>query len=446
VAHNDPGASPITPAGLRERIPWLLAFVCILIPALPTYVIPPGPLKSHGSPARVIALLFFGLVILGFILIRRTAPARSLSIGFVLVLLYLFLMLTIYGVGVTHVSDAIVGAAKTRGLILTIANTGLALYALTRVKTPRQRAVVLGSLTIGLTFACLVGFLQQLDIDLRFLLQPPGFILNTEDLSLDVRAGATRVMATSQHPIEFSVLAAVTVPLTIHFARHAVKRSVRLLALLACGVALLAMPAAVSRTGVVAIAAVFLVYMWNFKARHLALAMVGGTAAVMGYIAVFPTVANALWDTIINSEQDDSVLHRQADYATVAQTFHAHPIFGLGLGASPPSAYGFIDNEWLQAIVQGGIFGIGGMIVLTGAGIFGLAAALRSATTARERDAAYVLGSMFAGIMSSSFTFDLFAYSQPTFILFIVVGLLWSNYTVALPETRTALQKGHERV
>jgi O-antigen ligase len=440
-ALNDPDASPITSEGKRERTPWLLAFLCFVIPALPTFVVLPGPLKSNGSPARAIAITFLLLVILGSVLMRRTTPTRRARPGIALMLLYFLLVLTVYGVGLTHVDSWTVEASKTRSMIMVVANTGLGLYALTRVETLRQRTVVLGSLAMGLTFACVVGLLQQFNIDLRFFFEPPGFVLNFEYLNLTERLGAKRVVGTSQHAIEFAVLAVMTVPLTIHFARFAVHRSVRWLAVLACGLALLAIPAAVSRTGVLALIAALLLYMWNFKVRTLAVALAGGTTAVLAYIVAFPTVAAALWDTIVNSEQDESILARQADYATVSDTFREHPLFGLGLGASTPSEYGFLDNEWLQAIVQGGTVGLAAMIVLAGGGIFGISAALRSARTPRERDQAYVLGSMFVAILVSSFTFDLFSFQQPTTILFLIFGLLWSSFTVALPEREPAPQR-----
>ena len=203
--------------------------------------------------------------------------------------------------------------------------------------------------------------------------------------------------------------------------------------MLACGLALVAMPAAVSRSGLLALVAALLVYLWSFNVRQLAVGVVAGCLAVGAYILAFRGTANALWNTIINSEEDVSVLTRTADYAVVSQTFRAHPLFGLGLGNTVPAEYGFLDNQWLQAIVQGGMVGVTAMIVLAGGGIFGIAAALRGATTPRERDQAYMLGSMFVAILASSFTFDLFAFQQVTLILFIIFGLLWSNFTVPLP-------------
>jgi O-antigen ligase len=354
---------------------------------------------------------------------------------------YFLTLLTVYGVGVSHKDSALVEASKTRALILVVAYVGVALYALTRVETARQRSVVLGCLAVGLTYNCVVGLLQaSTPIDLHLLLQPPGFVINTSDmgrgasLSLVERFGAKRAFGTAGHPIEFSVLAAITVPLTIHFARYAANRRVRLLATMAATVALLAVPAGVSRGGVVALAAALLVYMWTFNLRQLGVAVAIGAVGLLIEFGVSPGTGPALWKTITNSQQDGSVLERIADYATVSRTFHDHPVFGLGLGGSLPSEYGFLDNEWLQAVVTGGSVGAAAMIVLASGGIFGVAAVLRDATTRRERDQAYAMGAMLIGILASSFTFDLFSYQQVTMLFFILFGLLWSNFTISYPE------------
>jgi O-antigen ligase len=446
--HKDSFASSIRPTEQRERTPWLLAFFCLLIPALPTVVVVAGPLKGNGSPARAIAVMFFGLAVLGFILIRRTATTRTPRPGVAFILLFFLLELVVYGVGVTHADRPDIEASNTRGLITVIAYTGVTLYVMTRIETTRQRTVLLGCLAIGLTFACVVALLQRTAIDLRYIFQPPGFVINADWVAFYERFGARRVWGTATHPLEFSVLAAATVPLTIHFARYAANRQVRWLAMLACGVAASALPAAVSRSGIVALAAALLVYMWNFKLREIAVGIVAATAAVVGYISAFPASAIAMWQTLINSDQDTSITGRTEDYAVVGDAFRANPVFGLGLGTSLSSrgSDAFLDNEWLQAIVQGGIVGVTAMIVLVGGGIFGVSAALRSASTPRERDQAYMIGSVFIAIMASSFTLDLFYCQQASLILFISLGLLWSKFKVSLPEAGTALPREHHLV
>ncbi|MFD4179650.1 O-antigen ligase family protein [Rhodococcus sp. NPDC058514] len=423
MRHPDPQA--------REKVPWLLGLLCFLIPALPSISVLPGPLRSNGSPARLIAILCFGLAVLGFVAGRRTSGYRGgANPGVVLIVLYFLLQMLIYGVGVLHLDTAFIEAGKTRAVIVLFANVGVALYVLAVVKTARQRSILLGFLVAGLGFACLVGLLQSFSgADLRYLFQPPGFILNLEEVDLTERYGALRVVGTSTHAIEFSVLVAATVPLTLHLARYAGKALLRRLAAGVCLAALIAMPAAVSRSGVIALAAALFVYMFALTLRQIGAGILIGIGGVLGYMAVFPNAANALWLTIVTSQDDGSVLTRIDDYAAVAQTFHAHPWFGLGLGASDPTVYRFLDNEWLQAIVQGGIAGFVAMTLVITSGLVGIPAGLRGARSRRDRDQVYAMGGALVAIASSSVTFDLFSYQQATFVYFILFGLLWSAYS-----------------
>jgi polysaccharide biosynthesis protein PslJ len=418
-----------------ERTPWLLAFLCLLISIVPAYLVIPGPLKSNGSPAKMITVILAGLAALAFILLKRTATTRSLRPGALPVLLYLALVLLFYGVGASQP-----GTDLSQILITEAANVGVAIYAMTRVQTVRQRSIVMGWLAVGLIFSCVVGLLQATTpIDLHLLFQPPGFVDNQVDLGRGLpaasteRYGAKRAVGTSGHPIEFAVLAAITVPLAIHFTRFGVNRMIRRLSAAAAMVALVAMATGVSRSGVVALGAAFLIYVWTFKVRELGVAVVTTTVVLLIGFAASPNTAAALWKTITNSAEDGSVLERVEDYAKVSQTFRAHPWFGLGLGRSSPTEYGYLDNQWLQQIVQGGVVGLTAMIALAVGGIFGISAAMRAARTRRERDQAYVLGAMFVGILSSSFTFDLFGFQQATVLMFILFGLLWSNFSLTLP-------------
>ena len=193
------------------------------------------------------------------------------------------------------------------------------------------------------------------------------------------------------------------------------------------------MPGSVSRTGVIALAVALFVYMWYFPVRQIARALIVGSTLLVGYVIFAAGIAYALWGSITGAKEDDSIQDRIADYAQVSRTFREHPLFGLGLGGSPPTEYGLLDNEWLQSIVQGGLVGLTAMIVLVVGGVFGFAAALRRATTRAERDQAYMLGSMFIAIVVCTFTFDLFSFQQVTRILFIIFGLLWSTFTISLP-------------
>ncbi len=420
------------PIAGRWRPPILMGFLCFLMTALPTYVVVPGPLKSNGSPTRIIAVVLFLLVGLTFLLARRQFTPRHINPGVVILLLYLSLRLATYGVGLIGPEGHLNAANRTRALIGLITHLGVALYVFMRVRTGRDRDFILGCILTGLAFACLVGILQATtSIDLRFFFRPPGFVLNTDDLELAERGGVLRVTGTSQHAIEFSVLAAASVPLAIYYARNAARKSSRVFAGVACLLALVALPASVSRTGIISIAVSMLFFMFVFKVRAIANSLLIVTVSIVAYLAAFPSIVNALWGTVIGSAEDTSITARTADYAQVTAIFRAHPFFGLGLGGQP----NLLDNEWLQAVVQGGLVGLVAMVVLMVGAFFGISAALRCATSQREREQAYAIGAVVIAIAASSTTFDLFYYQQVTFFFFIAYALLWSRFTVSFPET-----------
>lgn len=366
---------PVTRTEPRERNPWLFAILCVLIGLLPSHCVLPGPLKSNGSPATLIAVMLFGLSALGLAATRRTATTQTVRPGVMFILLYFLLNFAVYGAGITHRDTELVEGNKTRAIIWLVATVGVTLYAMTRIETTRQRNIVLGCLATVLSFAAFVAVLQNATrIDLHLLLQPPGLVINAADQGrgtgadlLTERMGAVRAIGTAISPIEFSVMAAAGVPLTIHFARNAANRNVRWLAWLGCGLALAAIPATGSRSGALALAAGLLVYMWTVKVRHLGIAILVGAAAVIVEVNLVPNTAHAMWNVIVNASEDTSIADRTSDYARVSETFHHHPLLGLGLGSTPPVEYGFLDNQWLQAIVQGGIVGAASMILLAGA-------------------------------------------------------------------------------
>lgn len=430
-------STTLTSKQVSTSKPRLLGFLCLLIPMLPTYSVFPGPLKSNGSPAKMLGLILFFLVVLGFLTGYRRSGASGFRPGAAIFSLFFLVSLLIYGVGVSRLSSDAVASNHTRALLSVIACTGIALYTVTRARLG-DRHFLLGCLAVGLTFNCIVAILHsQLDIDLRLLLQPPGFVENftlRDEFRLAERLGVRRAQGTASHPIEFSVLAAASVPITIYFSRFAESAGLRVLAALAVPVNLLALSASISRTGIIALISALLILMWAFPLRKLAIGLVAGAAVLLGTVAATPKNVQAMWDTFANSASDTSVLERLADYPKVAQTLREHPIFGLGLGGADPDEYGITDNQWLQQLVNGGLFGLLAMMLIAAATIFGIAAALRKASDARLRSQVYAIGAAVVAVLSSSFTFDLFAFQQANFLFFLLVALLWVD--IDLPRQR----------
>jgi O-antigen ligase len=192
------------------------------------------------------------------------------------------------------------------------------------------------------------------------------------------------------------------------------------------------MLAAASRSGLIAIAAALLVYVWSLKIREIAVAIVGSAALAAGIAAV--AAGGAIEGSVRGlatavtrglSLEDVSVAVRVQRYFAVSRVFHDHPFFGLGIGRFPPGIV-VLDNEWLKALVEGGLVGLAALILFSVGGVFGIALALRRVATPRERDQVYAVGALFMGITAASYTFDILLFRQVTMIWFLSFGLLWS--------------------
>lgn len=111
------GAVSADPAPADPPPPWMLRLLCFVIPALPVYVVLPGALKGNGTPVRIITLIMFGLLILGFLTHRRAGGSRTLSPGIVILLTYLAMWLIVSGMGMTAHDDFTTASSRTRSLL-----------------------------------------------------------------------------------------------------------------------------------------------------------------------------------------------------------------------------------------------------------------------------------------------------------------------------------------
>lgn len=428
----------------EDRPPILLIVLALILPTMPLEYVPPGPLGGHGSPARAIGYIFFALCLMGFFLVRRSGGRPSINPAVFFLLAYFFLMIAVWGVGLVRAGSGVYSTAeylllKQRAVLFLIAPVGVALYAMLRLRSARSRRLVMGALAVGLTWNCIVGLLQNFaKVDLHAFLALPGFIDNLEAKGLgntaafSERFGAIRAFGTSGIAIEFSVLAAVTVPLVLHFARFGRTRRVRVAAAVAVVLALLSVPAGVSRSGVIALGVAMALYMWALTAKQFVLGLLGLASAVFFQTLIAPDNLEALLLSITGASDDLSIQSRINAVAQTAEIFRRSPIWGLGLGGVTRTEFGFFDNQWMQQLAQGGMVGVAAMGFLAAGAVFGCAAALRVARNPEQRDLAFACGAMLLGVLSSSYTFDLFAFQQAATLFFLLIGVVWSGFRIPL--------------
>jgi O-antigen ligase len=185
--------------------------------------------------------------------------------------------------------------------------------------------------------------------------------VNTSDignLGIGFRSGLSRVAGTASDPIELGVTAAMILPITIWLAIYDTDRR-PLLRWLPVVLTMLAVPASVSRSAIVAIVlgmSVFLVLM-PVRQRVTAFQLLP-----IPLLVVF-TAAHGLIGTLAEflgygSSGDSSIAHRVGNYAYVEQLVRTAPWFGSGGGTYLPPPVHILDNEYLTTAIQLGLFGL----------------------------------------------------------------------------------------
>jgi polysaccharide biosynthesis protein PslJ len=251
---------------------------------------------------------------------------------------------------------------------------------------------------------------------------------HAEDLD---RAGTLRVLGSAQHPIALSAALAMLLPLGLYLAFTS-PRPMRWW----CATGLLALGtlATVSRTGVVMIAVVGLVFLWlrprETRKRLTPLAV----PLILVAFFVLPNTLGSLYGgffgqglTSIVTEGQNEVQQaeltssgRIADVGPTLGEISAQPLLGQGFGTRLPGINArLLDDQWLLTVAETGLLGFLAWIWVFKRGIGRLAAAAR-----RDRSPdgwLYVaLAASTAAFAAGMVLFDAFSFIQVTLILFIV--------------------------
>ena len=245
-------------------------------------------------------------------------------------------------------------------------------------------------------------------------------------------AARLRVFASAQHPIALSAMFVVLTPLAIYLAHRFRQRR-----WLLCSVLLIAgCSATVSRTGIVMLVVVLLVFVWlrPKEVRRLWPALIPALIVIK---LVLPGTLGAIKQSFLpaggliaeqKSQPGESGSGRLADLGPALHEWRAKPLLGQGYGTRviDPNVRGpranILDNQWLGNLLETGIVGFFGWLW------FFVRVVRRFGKEAKKDDSArgWLLVSLAAGVCAfgvGMFTYDAFAFIQVTFLLFIFVGL-----------------------
>lgn len=397
----------------------LVVVLAALLLVFPSEVAIAGPLRSNGSPVRLLGLCMVVLLGLGMLRRQRGAQAAAAPVV-ILALVYLAGQMFFFGWLALGGGEP---AGILRDLLFSVSACGVTVFAAVRVRTLHQLHQVMAALVAGCALSALVGVAQAthlLKVQWAALVLPPGFDLVSSTSMGGERYGLARVAGTASHPIEYGVVLGACLPMALHLALHSRTHRGRRLAVAAAGAMALGLPFALSRGGLVCIGVAVLVFLavqpWRVRLTTLVAGVVAGALAFV----LAPTLSSALARLFADPSEDASIQGRTSDYPLVDAAFNAAPWLG---GA--PSGVAFLDNQWLLLLTQRGLVGVALFALFIAIPLGGLLATawrLRQVDGART-SAAMALAGAIAAVAVSGGVFDLMSFGQATMLLFLAVGL-----------------------
>lgn len=401
---------------------FLVCTMIVVLAVIPSPLAVPG-FSELGHPGTLIALFIFGVWCLS-----RTHPKLATHGPQPLrwaVMFFFTSVLASYAAGMMRGMSSIEDNAAVRAIIGTFALIGIMLAIADGV---HQRERIDGIIRVMLAAGAIIGVIgilqAVLEIDITEYIQIPGLVYHGNLNGLEARGSLYRVASTTGHYIEFSTVMALLLPFAVHMARFAPTRPMRQWCGIAGALMFLALPIALSRTGIVALAVALIVMVpaWSWRMRFNLVVPSIGLLIVL--IFVMPGLLGTLLGLFDNWDNDASVQGRDEDWNMIMERgwLDGHWILGRGQGTFIPTEYTWLDNQWLQQLVGGGVVGVAALASIHLAAIVLSAIAYRRATQLADRHLCACLIAAQMVAIGVGFTFDSLGFRTYAFFIAILTG------------------------
>lgn len=407
----------------------LRSSMLVLVAAFGIYLVLPGelalvgPLRSNGSPLRLLGLLALFLVLAGFL--RADARLRARPVAWVAVA-YVAFTVVAWTTANTRVLSAEQSAQMDRSVLIVLSGVGITLLGAVVVRTLRDAHRLVGWLAAGAVLCAVVGGLQYVGVVDKWvdLVELPFMTTVVNPMGVVDRLGFNRVPGTTSSPLEYSVVLAVVLPLLVHLVLHAGSAGARRAAGAAAAVVMLALPLGFSRSGLLTLGVTVLVLLVFLLPVHRITVLLTLAFAAAGAVVAAPQIIGVFRELITGAQDDLSIRGRLVDYPMAFEQFEQAPWLGNG-PSHDPLMENILDNQWLVTLVRDGIVGVVGLAVLV---LGGAAIAAWSAGRAAPGSPARTFnGALCAGLLGTAVaagTFDLLAFQQATFAIFLLLALV----------------------
>lgn len=253
----------------------------------------------------------------------------------------------------------------------------------------------------------------------------PGLVANNPVYSITQRDGFTRPFSTAIHPIEFGSVVAMLLPIAIVVGlagfRSGWRRWAAWLPTLCIG---LAGSLSSSRSAIIGLA-IGIALLWPALSvtQRVVAAVVTGIVGVFVFVAVpgMVSTVSSLFGGLASG--DTSVASRVDSFSVAADYFARNPLLGRGFGTFLPR-YRIFDNQYLLGLVETGLLGFAGMVLLWVVPMLGVARVTHRSPRASEQRlfGAGLLASCVVGGVGLAF-FDGFGFPMMPAVWFIILGM-----------------------
>jgi O-antigen ligase len=326
--------------------------------------------------------------------------------------------------------------------------SGVALVAAEGLRTLAEVRRVLRVLTWGGAFCGIVAALQfEARIDLTKYLRLPGFSFNAVDsvnTTIVQRGSLNRAFGTGTDAIELGVSAGMLLALAVYLLMHDTDRATwkRVIPVLCIG---LSVGAAVSRSGVIAVAASLGVLVVPLPPTRRLKGLATVPLALGVTLIAAPGLIGTLASFFLAGDSDPSVAHRTNNYPYVEQLVRQAPWLGQGPATYIPIELHVLDNQYLTTTIELGLLGVAALALYLVCPAFVALAARRRAIDPELRDlCAALAGASLAAALCAA-TFDGFSFPLFFNLQALIAGLAGAVWMMARKEqTRSTIYQSGE--
>ncbi len=404
-------------------IGFLVSIMVMMLSLIPAPLAVPA-LSDLGHPATLMGLLLFGIWVLSRMhprLVTRGPQPMRWIIGF-----FFTTILASYAAGLMRGMPTLEDNGAVRFIIGTLAFFGAVLAVADGVPRKERVEGLIRVMLVGGSIIGFIGIMQSvMQFDITAYIQIPGLVYHGNLNGLEARgAGHLRVNGTTGHYIEFSTVMAMLLPFAVHMGRFSPTRAMRQWSAIAGAIMFLALPMALSRTGIVALAVAMLVMIpaWNWRLRFNL--VVPTVVLMIMLIFAMPGLLGTILGLFQGWEDDASVQGRAEDWDLIEEQgwMDGHWLFGRGHGTFIPTEYTWLDSQWLQSLVGGGVIGVVALALVHLGAITLAAIAYKRSTSLADRHLCACLISVQMLAIAVGFTFDSMGFRTYAMFLGVLTG------------------------